>query len=420
MMVTETMIDHVAKTLNIPAEKLREINFYKQGDITHFGQVLDQGDRIEKLWNAVLKCSDYEKRLAEIQQFNKSNKYRKRGISIIPTKFGIAFTATFLNQGGALVHIYTDGSVLISHGGIEMGQGVHTKVAAIAATALNIPIEKVYISETSTDKVPNSSATAASMGSDLYGGAVYDACRQLNERLEPYRKKLGEKASFTDIVKAAYFDRVNLSAQGFYKTPNIGYEFEKTGMGKGRPFGYFTFGTACSEVEIDTLTGDFRVIRSDIVMDVGDSLNPYIDIGQIEGAFIQGLGLFMIEEMVWGDHKKRFTWIKPGHLKSKGPGMYKIPSIGDVPLDFRVHLLPNAPNAFAIMRSKAIGEPPLFLGSSVFYATKQAIYASREENGVKGYFVLDTPGSCERIRMACVDEIVKKIVNENYRPYGSY
>ena len=315
---------------------------------------------------------------------------------MVPTMFGIAFTALHLNQSGALVHIYADGSVLISHGGTEMGQGLHTKMIQVAATALRIPFEKIHISETATDKVPNSSATAASAGSDLNGEAVLRACNILYERLAPYREKHPDN-EWDFWVNKAYFDRVSLSASGFYATPNIGYDFASN---SGHPFNYYTYGAACSEVEIDCLTGDHQVIRTDIVMDLGSSINPAIDIGQIEGGFMQGYGLFTMEEMIYSPN---------GQIYSKGPGMYKIPGFADIPGEFNVSLLTGAPNPRAVYSSKAVGEPPLFLASSIFFAIKKAIEEARKEEKLEGNFNLVSPATSSRIRMACMDRFTKKV-----------
>lgn len=260
-------------------------------------------------------------------------------MAIIPTKFGIAFTEKMLNQAGALAIIYVDGSVLLSHGGTEMGQGLHTKMVQVASRVLGIDISKIHISETSTDKVPNTSATAASAGSDLNGMAVLDACTKLINRIQPYKDK-NPNGKWEDWIVAAYLDRVSLSATGFHATPGIGYDF-KTNTGK--PFNYFTYGVACSEVEIDCLSGDHQVIRTDIVMDLGESLNPAIDIGQIEGAFVQGQGLFTMEELIYSP---------TGTLYSRGPGAYKIPGFGDIPQEFNVSLLKGAPNPRAVYSSK--------------------------------------------------------------------
>eukprot|EP01023_Acetabularia_acetabulum_P003690 TRINITY_DN11523_c0_g2_i1.p1 TRINITY_DN11523_c0_g2~~TRINITY_DN11523_c0_g2_i1.p1 ORF type:complete len:409 (+),score=82.78 TRINITY_DN11523_c0_g2_i1:605-1831(+) len=389
-------MDQVARTLNMPLEHVRSINFYKEGDFTHFGQKLVDC-RIQNCWDAVVSTAQVAERQSTVQKFNLENRWRKRGISVIPTKFGIAFTLLVFNQAGALVHVHTDGSVLVTHGGVEMGQGLHTKMCQIAAQEFDIPLDKVFISETSTDKVPNASPTAASASADLYGAAVLDACKQINDQLKSYRKEnIDQFQQFKDAVSAAYWDRVDLSAHGFHKTPDI------TGYGGETPFSYFCFGAACTEVEIDCLTGDFQVLRADICMDVGNPINPAIDIGQVEGGFVQGMGWFCIEELVWGDNQHK--WVKPGVLHTRGPGTYKIPTANDIPIDFRVTLLDNAPNKRAIHSSKAVGEPPLHLGASVFFALKEAIYSARKEAGLEGWFQLDAPATPERIRMACGDD----------------
>lgn len=348
-----------------------------------------------------MEQSNYNTRLEAVSEFNKLNRWRKRGIAFVPTTFGIAFTALFLNQAGALVHVYTDGSVLVSHGGTEMGQGLHTKMIQVASKALDIPSELIHISETSTDKVPNTSATAASAGSDLNGMAVLDACSKISERLAPYRKEFPDAGWKVWIFKA-FFDRVSLSATGFYKTPDIGYNMDTN---SGNAFNYFTFGAACSEVEIDCLTGDHQVIRSDIVMDLGESINPAIDIGQVEGGFMQGYGLFTLEEMVFSP---------AGMVMSRGPGVYKLPGFADIPAELNVSLLRSASNPRAVYSSKAVGEPPLFLASSVFFAIKKAIQDARHEEGLEGYFNLISPASSARIRVACSDRIMEKVkVNNN-------
>lgn len=266
---------------------------------------------------------------------------------MVPTKFGIAFTAIFLNQAGALLHVYSDGSILLSHGGTEMGQGLHTKMIQVASRALDVPPEKIHITETSTDKVPNTSATAASAGSDLNGMAVLNACNILMERIRPYKEKYPHEGWNTWINKA-YIDRVSLSANGFYATPNIGYNFDTN---SGNPFNYFTYGAAVSEVEIDCLTGAHQVIRTDIVMDLGTSINPAIDIGQIEGGFTQGYGLFTLEEMIYSSN---------GAILSKGPGMYKIPGFSDIPGEFNVSLLKGVSNPRAVYSSKVIYKCKMF------------------------------------------------------------
>ncbi|KAI5102079.1 xanthine dehydrogenase/oxidase, partial [Silurus meridionalis] len=393
MMVAESWISDVALSCGLPAEQVRKLNLYKQGDYTPFNQCLDQFT-IHRCWEECITISDFYQRKAKVEQYNKQNRWTKRGLSIIPTKFGISFTAVFLNQAGALVHIYTDGSVLLTHGGTEMGQGLHTKMVQVASRTLGIPTTKIHISETSTNTVPNTSPTAASAASDLNGMAVFNACQTLIQRLEPYKAK-DPKGSWEDWVKAAYFDRVNLSANGFYKTPDIGYDFETN---SGRPFNYFSYGVAVSVVEIDCLTGSHKNLHTSIVMDVGKSLNPALDIGQVEGAFMQGVGLFTLEELRYSPQ---------GNLYTRGPGMYKIPAFGDIPTELKVSLLRDSPNEKAIFSSKAVGEPPLFLAASVFYAIKDAITAARAESGLTGPFRLDSPATPEKIRNACEDRFTK-------------
>ncbi|KAF4083783.1 hypothetical protein AMELA_G00121330 [Ameiurus melas] len=393
MMVAESWISDVALYCGLPPEQVRMMNLYKQGDYTPFKQCLDQFT-IHRCWEECMTISDFHQWKTKVEQYNKQNRWTKRGLSIIPTKFGISFTAVFLNQAGALVHIYTDGSVLLTHGGTEMGQGLHTKMVQVASRTLGIPSTKIHISETSTNTVPNTSPTAASASSDLNGMAVYNACQTLLQRLEPYKAK-NPMGSWEDWVKAAYFDRVNLSANGFYKTPDIGYEFETN---SGRAFNYFSYGVAVSVVEVDCLTGSHKNLHTSIVMDVGKSLNPALDIGQVEGAFMQGVGLFTLEELRYSPQ---------GYLYTRGPGMYKIPAFGDIPTELKVSLLRDSPNEKAIFSSKAVGEPPLFLAASVFYAIKDAITAARAESGLTGPFRLDSPATPERIRNACEDRFTK-------------
>lgn len=407
MFVCEDLIERVASRLGKPAHEIRRLNLYNEGALTPYLQPITHY-HVPRMWDSLMETSDFARRAETVAAFNTANRYRKRGLAIVPTKYGINFTAKFFNQGGALVHIYVDGTVLVSHGGTEMGQGLHTKVLQVVAHTLGVPLSACYIDETSTDKVPNASPTAASASSDLYGAAAFDACRQLNERLAPYVEKMPD-ATFAQRVNAAYFDRVNLSAQGFFATPVCGYDWSIADYTKrGTPFAYFTQGVAVAEVDVDTLTGDFHVLRADILMDLGNSLNPAIDIGQIEGAFVQGMGWLTLEEAVWGD--KAHKWVRPGHMFTQGPGTYKIPSFNDVPLDFRVALLHDEPNPAAIYSSKAVGEPPYFMASAVFLAIRNAISAARLENGIEGHFELDAPATAERIRMACGGPIAAKTV----------
>ena len=344
MFICESMMSEVADRLGMSVDKLREINLTYEGERTHFNQILPDY-HVPQMLKAVREEADFETRRAAVDAFNQRHRYKKRGLALIPTKFGISFTAIFLNQAGALVHIYHDGSILLSHGGTEMGQGLHTKMCMIAAQELGVPLESVHISETKTDSVANTSSTAASASSDLNGMAIKNACDQLNARLKPYREKFGPKATMQDLAHAAYFDRVNLSANGFYKTPVIGYTWnvevdKQTADYPGPMFYYFTQGVALAEVEIDTLTGDFSVLRADIKMvpnhsthpltlqDVGQTINAAIDYGQIEGAFIQGQGLFTTEESLW---------LQNGQIFTRGPGAYKIPSALYVSLSYLIN-----------------------------------------------------------------------------------
>lgn len=393
MMIAECWMSDLARKCGLPPEEVRKINLYHEGDLTHFNQKLE-GFTLRRCWDECLSSSNYHARKKLIEEFNKQNRWKKRGMCVIPTKFGISFTVPFLNQAGALVHVYTDGSVLLTHGGTEMGQGLHTKMIQVASRSLGIPTSKIYISETSTNTVPNTSPTAASVSADINGMAVHNACQTILKRLEPI-KQSNLKGSWEDWIKTAYENCISLSATGFYRIPDVGYNFETN---KGKPFHYFSYGVACSEVEIDCLTGDHKNIRTDIVMDVGTSLNPAIDIGQIEGAFVQGIGLFTMEELRYSPE---------GNLYTRGPGMYKIPAFGDIPTEFYVSLLRDCPNSKAIYSSKAVGEPPLFLSASVFYAIKDAIYSAREDSGVTEPFRLDSPATPERIRNACVDTFTK-------------
>lgn len=422
MFIAETYMEEVADRLGMPVEKFREINMYEVGGVTHFNQTLTDW-HVPLMYKQVLEESGYAARREAITKFNKESKWRKRGLSIIPTKFGISFTALFLNQAGALVHIYHDGSILVAHGGVEMGQGLHTKMTQIAAQALGVPLENVFISETGTNTVANASSTAASASSDLNGYAIYNACEQLNERLAPYREKLGPGANMEALAQAAYFDRVNLSAQGFYKTPEIGYVW---GENRGKMFFYFTQGVTAAEVEVDTLTGTWTCTRADVKMDVGRSINPAVDYGQIQGAFVQGMGLFTMEESLWlgGGPAK-------GSLFTKGPGAYKIPGFRDVPQVFNVSLLKGVEweGLRTIQRSRGVGEPPLFMGSAVFFGIRDALKSARAQHGVvprtvadvngvadgdgkgegdDGVLRLRSPATPERIRLACEDPIMRR------------
>lgn len=409
MLITENWIQRIAIELNKSPEEIRETNFVREGSVLHFGQQIEYCT-LQRLWDELKSSCEFHKARETVEQFNSQNRWKKRGIAMIPTKFGISFTTKFMNQAGALVQVYTDGTVLVTHGGVEMGQGLHTKVAQVAASSFNIPLSSVFISETSTDKVPNASPTAASASSDIYGAAVLAACEQIKARMEPIASKRNF-SSFEELVIACYLERIDLSAHGFYVTPDIGFDWNS---GKGKPFSYFTYGAAFAEIEIDVLTGDFHTRTADIFLDLGCSINPAIDVGQIEGAFIQGLGWVALEELKWGDAAHK--WIAPGSLYTCGPGTYKIPSLNDVPFKFNVSLLKGAPNVNAIHSSKAVGEPPFFLASAVFFAIKDAIIAARAECGYHDWFPLDNPATPERIRMACADQFSKPFAASDFRP----
>uniref|UniRef100_A0A8C2DWI3 xanthine dehydrogenase n=1 Tax=Cyprinus carpio TaxID=7962 RepID=A0A8C2DWI3_CYPCA len=388
MMIAESWMCDVALSCGLPAEEVRRMNMYKEGDFTPFNQRLDQFT-IDLCWEECMQLSDFNMRKEAVEQYNRQHRWTKRGLAIIPTKFGISYTAA-----GALVHVYSDGSVLLTHGGTEMGQGLHTKMVQVASKTLGIPCSKIHITETSTNTVPNTSPTAASVSSDLNGMAVYNACQTLLQRLQPCIDK-NPKGCWEDWV-SIYFLMII-----FYRTPDLGYDFNTN---SGRAFNYFSYGVAVSEVEIDCLTGSHKVmpnnLHTSIVMDVGKSLNPALDIGQVEGGFMQGLGLFTLEEL---------RYSPDGYLYTRGPGMYKIPSFGDIPIELKVSLLRDAPNEKAIFSSKAVGEPPLFLAASVFYAIKDAITVARAESGLTGPFRLDSPATPERIRNACEDKFTKLV-----------
>ncbi|KAF4449494.1 putative xanthine dehydrogenase [Fusarium austroafricanum] len=411
MYITETIMFKIAESLNMDVDDLRMRNLYEVGQRTPFLQEITDDFHIPTMMEQLSETSEFEKRKLAIKEFNAKNRFKKRGICRIPTKFGLSFaTALHLNQAGAYVKIYEDGSVLLHHGGTEMGQGLYTKMAQVCAEELNVPVDSIYNKESQSDQVANASPTAASSGSDINGQAVKNACDQINERLKPYREKYGRDASMAKIAHAAYRDRVNLAANGFWKMPRIGYEW---GNWKDPlpMYYYFTQGVAISEVELDTLTGDSTVLRTDLMMDIGRSINPAMDYGQIEGAFVQGQGLFTMEESLW---------MKSGEIFTKGPGTYKIPGFSDVPQVFNCTTLQHdsegKPISWtklgSIQSSKGTGEPPLFLGSTVFFALREAVKAAREANNVTEPLVLNAPSTAEKLRLAVADDLVRRAVVE--------
>ncbi|MEU8526608.1 xanthine dehydrogenase molybdopterin binding subunit [Streptomyces sp. NPDC048629] len=390
MLVIEDILGRCAPLLGLDAMELRERNFYTpgQGQTTPYGQPVTQAERISTVWQQVREDAGFADRTREIAAFNAAHPHTKRALAITGIKFGISFNLTAFNQGGALVLIYKDGSVLINHGGTEMGQGLHTKMMQVAATTLGIPLHRVRLAPTRTDKVPNTSATAASAGADLNGGAIKNACEQLRDRLlQVAGSRLGANASdvrivegvarvlgsdgelaWDDLVRTAYFQRVQLSASGFYRTEGLHWDAKAF---RGRPFKYFAYGAAATEVEVDGFTGAYRVRRVDIVHDVGESLSPLIDIGQVEGGFVQGAGWLTLEDPRWdtGDGPNR------GRFLTQAASTYKLPSFSEMPEEFHVRLLENATEEGAVYGSKAVGEPPLMLAFSVREALRQAAAA---------------------------------------------
>jgi xanthine dehydrogenase large subunit len=413
MMVIEAAMDDIARRMGEDPLTIRKRNFYRPGrQTTHYGQEVDQIALLKELADQLETSSDYWERRHAITEFNAESPIVKRGLALTPVKFGISFTAKHLNQAGALLHVYTDGSVMINHGGTEMGQGLHTKICQVAARELGLNAKEVRITATRTDKVPNTSPTAASSGADLNGQAARDACMKLKQRLfdfahehlypdqgldrEDMRLEAGHliaghgeserRIPWGELVQSAYLNRISLSEKGFYATPLIHYD---RNVGQGRPFYYYAFGAAVAEVSVDTLTGEYQVDRVDILHDVGDSLNPAIDIGQVEGGFIQGMGWLTSEELKWND---------AGRLISDGPATYKIPTYGDLPPVFNVNLLEGHPNSMAsIYRSKAVGEPPFMLGMAVWSALRDALASLADYAEAPR---LDTPATPERVLMA--------------------
>lgn len=392
MAVAETVIDRIARHLRKDAAEIRQKNFYglDSNNVTHYGETVEN-NRLFMIYDQLVKSTDYWQRRKEINEFNAANEFYKKGLALTPVKFGISFTTTFLNQAGALVNVYKDGTILVNHGGTEMGQGLHTKMQQVAAAEFGVSLGRVKVNATNTSKVPNTSATAASAGTDLNGMAVKNAVDTLKSRIaetmaqvftekhpNPPTNKQNiafqndmifdlmhqeRKIAFADAMPLMQLRQVSLSATGYYKTPGIAWDKEK---GWGRPFHYYAFGMCVSEVLVDVLTGRHTNVRTDILHDAGDSLNPLIDLGQVEGGYVQGVGWCTTEEIKWDDK---------GNLLTHSPDTYKIPSVQDIPKDFRVALLQNVPNPNTIRRSKAVAEPPLILALSTWLAIKDAISA---------------------------------------------
>src|SRR5690625_2970595 len=367
MLVIEVIIGRCAPVLGISPADLRRRNLYTDGQSTPYGQAVRHPERLASAWSQLETTAELDRRRAEVTSFNAANPHRKRGLAITPVKFGISFNFTTFNQAGALVHVYKDGSVLINHGGTEMGQGLHTKMLQVAATALGLPLSRVRLAPTRTDKVPNTSATAASSSADLNGGAVKDACEQITARLRPLRAKHPD-LSWDELVAAAYHQRIQLWAAGFYKTEGLSWDV--TTM-TGSPFKYFAYGVAAAEVEVDGFTGSYTTQRVDIVHDVGDSLSPLIDLGQIEGGFVQGAGWLTLEDLRWDESSDAGR----GRLTTQSASTYKLPSLSEMPRSFNVSLLERAHEDGVVYGSKAVGEPPLMLAFSVREALRDACAA---------------------------------------------
>ena len=389
--MADEIIDHISSFLGKNPEEIRKLNLYKEGDKTHFNDSLDD-NKLDACWNYIDKTFNIKKQRQIAAEFNRKNRYKKLGVGMTPLKYGISFTFGLLNQAGALVNIYKDGSVKVFHSGTEMGQGLNTKLIQIVSSTLRVDPEIITMSPTTTATVPNTSPTGTSLGTEFNGWALYNACNELNKRLDKYRTS---DRSFQQAVMAAYLDKVDLSAHGFHEIPGISWNWE---TGKGHPYSYYTYGVGASVVEIDTLTGDHVVKRCDIVYDTGRSINPAIDIGQLEGGFMQGYGLLTMEELVHGDNKN-VKWFKPGKLLTNGPAYYKIPGFNDVPEEFNVSILPGSEYKKGIFSSKGIGEPPFILANAVGAALKDAIMASRCENGVEPFFEMKYPLTADKIKI---------------------
>jgi xanthine dehydrogenase large subunit len=412
MLAIETVIDAIARERGLSLEEVRRRNFYgrTERNVTPYGMTVED-NILEHVTGTLARCVDLAAWRQRIVDFNAANTVLKKGLATMPVKFGISFNRPALNQAGALVHVYTDGSVHLNHGGTEMGQGLFVKVAQVVAEVFGISLDRIRVSATSTGKVPNTSPTAASSGSDLNGMAALNAAVQIKGRMAevaaarfdvPVEQVMFEddhviagnqRLTFGEVAQLSWESRVSLSAAGYYKTPKLHWDPATL---SGRPFFYFTYGAAAAEVAIDTLTGEMRVLRAELLQDAGKSLNPAIDLGQIEGAFVQGMGWLTCEELWWDGE---------GRLRTHGPSTYKIPGSRDVPPVFNVELLPDAPNREeTVFRSKAIGEPPLMLAISVWLAIRDAISSL---SGYRHAAELDAPATPERI-LAAVDAMKNK------------
>ncbi|ROM71117.1 xanthine dehydrogenase molybdopterin binding subunit [Pseudomonas brassicacearum] len=406
MVAIEEVMDAIARHLGLDPLAVRKANYYgkTERNVTHYYQTVEH-NMLEEMTAELEQSSQYAERREAIRRYNANSPILKKGLALTPVKFGISFTASFLNQAGALIHVYTDGSIHLNHGGTEMGQGLNTKVAQVVAEVFQVEMDRVQITATNTEKVPNTSPTAASSGADLNGKAAQNAAETIKRRLVEFaarQYKVSEEdvvfhnghvrvrdhiLSFEALVQQAYFAQVSLSSTGFYKTPKIYYDRSQA---RGRPFYYYAFGAACAEVIVDTLTGEYKMLRTDILHDVGASLNPAIDIGQVEGGFIQGMGWLTMEELVWNDR---------GKLMTNGPASYKIPAVADMPLDLRVKLVENRKNPEdTVFHSKAVGEPPFMLGIAAWCAIKDAVASLGD---YRHQPKIDAPATPERVLWGC-------------------
>ena len=413
MMVIENIIDNVARFLSKDSAEIRKINFYQKNkkNITHYGMKIED-NIINEIFSKLIKSSNYKNRRLNIKKFNLKNKYLKKGLAITPVKFGISFTTRHLNQAGALVHIYyADGSIHVSTGAVEMGQGTYTKIAQLVANEFGLPFNKIKVSSTRTDKVPNTSASAASSTTDLNGAAAINAVNKIKENLALFVKRKykvksdkpvyrnsmvkfkGKTFLFNSLVKEAYLNRVSLSSSGFYSTPKIHFN-NKTFL--GRPFLYFCYGAAVSEVLVDTLTGENKILRVNILHDHGRAINPAIEKGQIEGGFVQGAGWLTIEEVNWKSN---------GELTTHSPSTYKIPAVNDMPEKFNVEIYKNLNKENVVNKSKTTGEPPLMLAMSVFFAIKDAIASVRNYTKIPK---LNSPATPEAILLS-INNLTNKL-----------
>ncbi len=415
VIVIETIMGDIARQLQMDPLDVRLRNLYNDSegrDTTHY-QMKVEDNILQPLISKLELSAQYRRRCAAILAWNKTSPVLKRGIAITPVKFGISFTATLFNQAGALVHVYTDGSVQVNHGGTEMGQGLNTKVAQVVADELGVPLERVLATASDTSKVPNASATAASAGTDLNGKAAQYAATRVRDNLAAFvggldgcdadavqfahglvHTPVGSR-NFVDVVKLAYANRIQLWSDGFYRTPKIHYD--KVTL-TGRPFFYFAYGASCTEVAIDTLTGESKVLKVDILHDVGRSINPAIDIGQIEGGFVQGMGWLTTEQLVWNDK---------GYLSTHAPSTYKIPTAGDVPEHLQVELWPEPNREDTVFKSKAVGEPPFMLAISVYEALRDAVAQARDNAGGRADALvrLEAPATAENVLKALMRKL---------------